>query len=291
VDEPKWHFGRPPVPRRAVLISAAALAVPVLAGALGVSDGSAQLLLWLLALVPAFLLAYYRGWRGVATSLAMGMAGLALSNAGALLLGHSPGGSLAVGIVIVAFLALSLGIGFLSDLLHAARAQAERLALTDDLTGLANRRHARMTLEREFAAAQRGRPLSVVMLDLDHFKAYNDRHGHREGDVAVRAFGEALAKSTRQMDLSARYGGEEFLVILSSSGLDGAQAFARRLRAAFAAHPGNIHGLTVSAGLATYNPTMRSMDELIVAADQAMYLAKQGGRDRAHSSPEPVPVG
>jgi diguanylate cyclase (GGDEF)-like protein len=243
----------------------------------------------LLALVPAFLLAYYRGWRGVATSLAMGMAGLALSNAGALLLGHSPGDSLAVGIVIVAFLALSLGIGFLSDLLHEARAQAERLALTDDLTGLANRRHARMTLEREFAAAQRGRPLSVVMLDLDHFKAYNDRHGHREGDAAVRAFGEALAKSTRQMDLSARYGGEEFLVILSSSGLDGAQAFARRLARAFAAHREHPrpHRQRRARDL---QPDDASVNELIVAADQAMYAAKKDGGPGA-LSPEVAPVG
>jgi diguanylate cyclase (GGDEF)-like protein len=267
----------------------AALAVPVAAGPLGLSNESAQLLLWLLALVPAFLLAYYRGWRGVATALAMGMAGLALSNAVALLLGRAPGDSLAVAAVIAAFLALSLGIGFLSDLLHEARARAEQLALTDDLTGLANRRHARMVLEREFAAAQRGRPLSVVMIDLDHFKTFNDRHGHRAGDAALRAFGDALARGTRQMDLAARYGGEEFLVVLSSSRIDGAFAYADRLRAAFATHQGNVHGLTISIGLATHTAGMASVDELLVAADQAMYVAKQGGRDRIHSS-QAIPV-
>lgn len=287
--EPHWHFGKPRVPRRAVVISVAALVVPVLAGPLGLSDGG-QLLLWLLALVPAFLLAYYRGWRGVATALAMGMVGLTLSNLGAVLMGQPLGDSLVVLAGIVAFLAVSLGIGFLSDLLHEARARAERLALTDDLTGLANRRHARMVLEREFAAAQRGRPLSVVMFDLDHFKAFNDRHGHRAGDGAVRAFGEALGRGTRQMDLSARYGGEEFLAILSSSAIDGAHAFAGRVRAAFAAHPGNIDGLTVSAGLASYTPAMHSVDELVAAADQAMYAAKKGGRDRVHASQEMAAV-
>jgi diguanylate cyclase (GGDEF)-like protein len=264
-----------------VAISIAALAVPVLAGPLGASDGGGRLLLWLLALVPAFLLAYYRGWRGVATALAMGMVGLTLSNIGALLLGRTPGDGLVIALIVV-LLAVSLGVGFLSDLLHEARAQAERLALTDDLTGLANRRQARMVLEREFAAAQRGRSLSVVMFDLDRFKDYNDRHGHRAGDGAVRAFGDALARCTRLMDLSARYGGEEFLSVLSSSGIDGAQAFAERVRLAFAAHPENGHGLTVSAGLASYAPTMRSVDDLVVAADTAMYAAKRGGRDRIH---------
>ena len=283
--EPQWHFGKPRVPRRAVAISVAALAVPVLSGPLGLSDGG-QLLLWLLALVPAFLLAYYRGWRGVATALAMGMVGLTLSNLGTLVMGRPLGDSLVVAGVVIAFLAMSLGIGFLSDLLHEARARAEQLALTDDLTGLANRRHARMVLEREFAAAQRGRPLSVVMFDLDRFKSFNDRHGHRAGDGAIRAFGETLGRGTRLMDLSARYGGEEFLTILSSSAIDGAHAFAGRVRAAFAAHPGNVDGLTVSAGLASYAPAMQSVDDLVVAADQAMYAAKQAGRDRVHSSQE-----
>jgi diguanylate cyclase (GGDEF)-like protein len=270
-----------------VALSILALAVPVGAGALGLSGEDGQLLLWLLALVPGFLLAYYRGWRGVATSLAMGMAALALSNVAAVLLGRSPGDSLAAVAVIVLFLALSLGIGFLSDRLHEARAKAERLALTDDLTGLANRRHARMVLEREFAAARRGRPLSVVMIDLDHFKAFNDRHGHRAGDAALRAFGDALEKSTRQMDLAARYGGEEFLVVLSSSKIDGAFAYADRLRAAFASHAGNLHGLTISMGLATHTPGMAAVDDLLAAADQAMYVAKAGGRDRVHGS-EPL---
>lgn len=289
MDEPQWHFGKPRVPRRALLISVAALAVPVLAGPLGLSDGG-QLLLWLLALVPAFLLAYYRGWRGVATALAMGMAGLTLSNLGILLTGRPLGDSLGVAALIVAFVALSLGIGFLSDLLHGARAKAERLALTDDLTGLANRRHARLALEREFAAAQRGRPLSVVMIDLDHFRALNERHGRTAGDQALRAFGHTLARSTRLMDLSARYGGEEFLTILSSSGIDGAFAFADRLRAALATDPTNVHGLTISVGLATHTVGTPTVDALLAAADHAMQVAKQGGRDRVHSSQEMAAV-
>ena len=114
--DPTWHFGRPPVPRRAVVISIAALAVPLVAGALGVGGEDGHLLLWLLALVPAFLLAYYRGWRGVATALALAMVMLALSNVGAVLLGRSPVDSLAVAAVLVLFLAMSLGIGFLKTM-------------------------------------------------------------------------------------------------------------------------------------------------------------------------------
>ena len=282
--EPQWHFGKPPIPLRAVAISVAALAVPVLANLFGVGGEDAQLLVWLLALVPAFLLAYYRGWRGVATAIAGGMVALVLANLGAIAAGRAVDPTTGVLVTIVAFLAVALGVGFLSDVLHDARARAERLALTDDLTGLANRRYARLALEREFAAAQRGRPLTVAMFDLDRFKAFNDHHGHRAGDAALRAFANVLATRTRQMDLSARYGGEEFLTILSSCGVAGGQAFGARVRATLAAHPENLHGITVSVGIASYSPEMTSVDRLLAAADDAMYAAKRNGRDRVEVS-------
>jgi len=287
VREPTWHFGRPAVPRRAVAISVAALAIPIVAGYFGPDETGGQLLVWLLALVPAFLLAYYRGWRGVTTAIAGGMAALVLGNAAALLAGRAVEPSAAMLGALVAFVGVALGIGFLSDLLHEARARAEWLALTDELTGLPNRRYARLTLAREFAAAVRGRPLTVAMFDLDRFKAFNDRHGHRAGDQALRAFGDVLVAGTRQMDLSARYGGEEFLTILSSCEPTGALAFAGRVRAALAAHPDNPHGLTVSVGLAGYDPGLQSIDQLLEAADAALYDAKRDGRDRVatHGAP------
>jgi putative two-component system response regulator len=139
----------------------------------------------------------------------------------------------------------------------------------------------RLFLDNEFAAAERGRLLSVVLFDLDHFKAYNDQWGHAGGDEALRAFANILAAATRRMDLSARFGGEEFLSVLTSTDTEGALIFAERIRAGLAAATLGTGGhLTVSAGLATYHPSMRSPDELLAAADQALYQAKREGRNR-----------
>ncbi len=271
---------RRPVPPRALVLSLAALTVPVV-GALtapaSLSEYSA--LLWLLALVPAFLLAYYRGWRGVATALAAGMATLSLTQVVVLWMGRAVPDIL-LGVVI-AYLALSLGIGWMAERLHRERAIVEDMAFTDLLTRLPNRRHARAFLDNEFAAAERGRLLSVVLFDLDHFKSYNDQWGHAAGDDALRTFANIVEPSTRRMDLSARFGGEEFLSVLTSTDTEGALIFADRIRSALATMEldGGRH-LTVSAGIATYHPSMRSPDELIAAADEALYQAKRAGRNR-----------
>jgi diguanylate cyclase (GGDEF)-like protein len=268
------------VPPRALALSLAALLVPV-SGALRFPDqlGDNGALLWLTALVPAFLLAYYRGWRGSATALALGMATLSMTQVGVILLDREIPTILAG--VVVAYLAISLGIGWLAETLHRDRSLVEDMAFTDLLTRLPNRRHARMFLENEFAAAERGRRLSVVLFDLDHFKEFNDRYGHPTGDTALAEFGDILGRTTRRMDLSARYGGEEFVSILTSSDTEGALIFADRIRGTLGATPIRGGGkLTVSAGLATYHPSMRSPDELLAAADHALYQAKNDGRNR-----------
>ncbi len=268
------------VPPRALVLSLAALIVPV-AGALEAPAGlgSYAALLWLLALVPAFLLAYYRGWRGVATALAAGMATLAVTQVLALWLERTIP-SVLLG-VVVAYLGLALGIGWLAEKLHRDRAVVEEMAFTDLLTRLPNRRHARAFLDNAFGAAQRGRRLSVVLFDLDRFKSYNDQWGHAAGDAALREFAAILDPTTRRMDLSSRFGGEEFLSVLTGTDTEGALIFADRIRAALATtelHEGRH--LTVSAGVATYHPDMRSPDELIAAADDALYRAKREGRNR-----------
>lgn len=268
------------VPARALVLSGLALLVPV-AGAILVPAelGDYAALLWLTALVPAFLLAYYRGWRGVATALALGMATLSLTQVGVLLVGGSlPDLLLAV---VVGYVAISLGIGWLADTLHRDKAVVADMAFTDILTHLPNRRHARVFLENEFAAAERGRLLSVVLFDLDHFKDYNDRFGHPAGDEALRTFADLLGRSTRRMDLSARFGGEEFVSILAGTDTEGALVFSDRIRAELARMrlPTGAR-LTVSAGVATYHPSMRSPDELLAAADSALYEAKEQGRNR-----------
>ena len=267
-----------PVPIRALLLSLGALSIPVL-GALAIPDtlGEFGALLWLLALIPAFLLAFYRGWRGAATALAFGMATLSVTQVVALALGLTIPSTL-VGVVI-AYVGGALGIGWLAELLHQQRGAAQALAYTDNLTHLPNRRRVRIVLENEFAAAMRGRPLAVVLFDLDNFKEYNDHYGHAAGDEALKVFGGVLLETTRQMNISGRFGGEEFLSVLAESSSDGAMVFAERVRASLRAAGLGKGPLTVSAGVAAFHPGMKTPDELLAGADHALYRSKREGRD------------
>jgi diguanylate cyclase (GGDEF)-like protein len=154
--------------------------------------------------------------------------------------------------------------------------QVRTMAITDPLTGLANRRRFDRELEREFAAARRGRRLVAVMFDLDDFKQHNDRYGHLAGDRALKHFAEALLGSTRAMNLAARFGGDEFFALLADNSLSGAQVFIGRVQARFAESmrdAGNAP-LTVSAGIAEFKPDMQNAAELIEAADRALYISK-----------------
>jgi diguanylate cyclase (GGDEF)-like protein len=277
---PEWNFSKPRIPLRAVIISVAALAVPFIDTTLyPAAQTGASALLWLLALVPAFLLAYYRGWQGVATALAAGMAVLAL----AICVVTLQGGVLPQEMVlpvIVAYIVIALATGWLSEMLHSTRSQAEVLAFTDDLTGLPNRRRARMYLEGQVAQAK-GHPITVVLFDLDNFKAFNDRHGHTAGDEMLRTFADVLSSVAGGSALAARYGGEEFLAVLSPCDSAGGLAFAVRVRAALRDLHSTAAGITVSAGVASSNGVPLSANELVIAADRALYSAKQQGRDRA----------
>lgn len=272
--------GAIPVPFRALALSAAALAVPVGATLLLPGDRhDLELLLWLLALVPAFLLAYYRGWRGVAVALAAGMAALSITQVIAVVIeGLAPKwGALLV--VTTAYAAIGLAVGWLSEVLHRSRERAEALALTDELTRIPNRRHLRLVLEHDFAAAQRGRPLTVAIFDLDRFKYYNDRYGHAAGDIGLRVFAEMLDAGTRRMNLSGRYGGEEFLAVLSDTDLDQAMYFVERIRQSATELELPAGSISVSVGVACYRSSMRTADDLIAAADAALYRAKAAGGD------------
>lgn len=275
-DGPKVNGAREAIPAWVALACIAALAVPVLAAAAG-RAGEAYDLLWLVALVPVFLLGYRRGWRGAAGALALGIATLAATAAFPIGSGDMP---LLLGVAIV-LVAVSVAVGWLAELFHRERDRAERLALTDELTGMANRRYARVVLDQEFAAARRGRPLALVMLDIDEFKGYNDLHGHGAGDEALRVFAAVLQRTTRQMNLSARYGGEEFISILSDTNTDGALIFLERVRGSLAAARIPTGPITFSAGVAAYEPGMAEPEELVAAADAALYRAKERGRDRA----------
>ena len=164
--------------------------------------------------------------------------------------------------------------------------QLEYLSRRDELTGLLNRRVLGEELERELATGSRhDRPLCVVMLDLDHFKDYNDTHGHQAGDRLLKSVAGAWVTQLRSIDLIARYGGEEFIVILPDCPLDDAVRTADRLRAVLP------DGTTCSAGVAILEQ-LDTAAQLIGRADQALYHAKATGRNRTsttHSPPTPPP--
>ena len=166
---------------------------------------------------------------------------------------------------------------------------AREAALTDVLTGLYNRRHAIDRLKQEWAEADRGmRPLAVLMLDIDYFKAVNDSHGHDAGDEALRQVADTLRAISRMSDVLCRYGGEEFLVIAPDTSHDGAIQLAERMRLAVAQRnlmlTTQTVKLTVSLGVAVKGDGIASAERLLKAADEALYRAKQYGRNRVEST-------
>ncbi|MFW6175387.1 MAG: diguanylate cyclase [Acidobacteriota bacterium] len=166
------------------------------------------------------------------------------------------------------------------------RRTLEAQALHDPLTGLHNRRHLEQHLEQELRrAARSGRPLAVLMLDLDRFKRINDLYGHAAGDRVLVHFGRFLGGSVRAEELAARYGGEEFTVILPETSADEAHRAAEKLRLEVRRLPvelgqGGSERLTVSVGVAVYPDCATDAGELLAAADGALYRAKREGRDR-----------
>jgi diguanylate cyclase (GGDEF)-like protein len=170
--------------------------------------------------------------------------------------------------------------------LEAANAELERLSRTDRLTQLYNRGYWEECLGREFRRVRRtAQPSSLVMFDIDHFKQINDRYGHPAGDEVIRQTARALRECAREADIAGRYGGEEFVVILVGTAADGALAFAERLRGAIAARAVRCeeHEIryNVSLGVAEAVEAMEEPSQWIECADQALYQAKRGGRNRA----------
>src|SRR5438552_4226652 len=160
--------------------------------------------------------------------------------------------------------------------------EAEHRARTDFLTGLPNHRFFQETLSIELKRAQRhNHPLSLLMIDMDFLKEVNDRFGHPSGDMVIRAAADMIRLSCREFDFAARYGGEEFTVILPETELAGAINVADRIRERIAAEqfPG-IGNITASIGISNYPVNALGKEDLIRIADQALYVAKNGGRDR-----------
>ena len=169
--------------------------------------------------------------------------------------------------------------------LEHANAQLAQLSRTDRLTGLNNRGHWEECLRHEFSRCLRTRQAaSLVMFDIDHFKKVNDSYGHQAGDEVIREVARALLASIRATDIAGRYGGEEFGVILPATAAVDGQIMAERLRTRIAqtpvSHEDQTIAFTISLGIADFHPEMTNHAEWLSRADQALYQAKQGGRNR-----------
>lgn len=173
--------------------------------------------------------------------------------------------------------------------LVAANEHLRVLALVDPLTGLANRRALDLRLEDEIARARRhDAPLAMLMLDIDHFKSYNDEFGHLLGDEALCCFAEILKMGNRVSDMVARYGGEEFVIVLPETTEEGARLLAERFRECVEEANFPARHMTVSIGLAIWHPRFDRSEDFLDAADQALYAAKRGGRNRVEVAAEPL---
>ena len=164
--------------------------------------------------------------------------------------------------------------------------EIERLAVTDGLTGLFNHRHFQEKLTQEFNRLERfAEPISLLIIDIDHFKKINDTYGHPVGDAVLKKVSGIIRKTIRNIDIPARYGGEEFAVILLGTDSNGALKMAERLRKSIAdakfSSEQNAFNVTVSLGISTHAREMRRKEDLVEQADKALYHAKRTGRNRS----------
>jgi diguanylate cyclase (GGDEF)-like protein/PAS domain S-box-containing protein len=209
---------------------------------------------------------------------------------------HRNGSSVCMDLTLTPmYLRQPLFIGLLHDITHHKQSEdaLQRAAMVDPLTMIANRRHFDAFLEKEWQRALRsGLPLSLVVLDVDHFKLYNDSLGHPAGDACLQQVAQAIAShALRPTDLAARYGGEEFVLLFAETDTDSAYLLAESIRA----HVESLHlphprsptspWITVSIGVSTILPQqLDSTESLFVAADRAMYVAKESGRNQVQAT-------
>lgn len=195
------------------------------------------------------------------------------------------------------WLTIALALQTAADLQRISLLESENIS--DPLTKVYNRRYLDRRLEEEVARSKRySLGLSVLMIDIDHFKRVNDTYGHQGGDTALSTMGHLLKTALRDLDVVARYGGEEFMVLCVNTGIDGAALVAERLRHLVESHPVEIADasggsqtiqINISIGVAGLSASIDSKAALIQAADKALYRAKQEGRNRvvvaAHDEP------
>lgn len=190
---------------------------------------------------------------------------------------------------LIARVKVQLKIKTLQDSLKKSNQALMELSNTDPLTHLSNRRFLMKTLEKELQRCERSqKPMALIMVDVDHFKPVNDTYGHQQGDVVLQTLADQMKAHLRDYDLAARFGGEEFALVLPETALAEAVQVAERLRVAISelripAGHDEIR-LTISLGVATYpHPKVRTVDNLILEADRALYNAKEKGRNRVET--------
>lgn len=209
-----------------------------------------------------------------------------------------PMSQIAPAVFIDQFMSVLTYVGLIAMSLEHIQSRIKELAILDPLTGLANRRGVQEGAAALIAACQRaGRPMAVLIADIDHFKSVNDRYGHNSGDAVLREFGRRLvALSRREQDVVGRWGGEEFLLVLDDMSLRDATVFAERLRQQVAEVPFDIGDqsitVTVSIGIAWIDIPPPPLEQAVRRADAALYDAKRGGRNRVQTAaplPRPAP--
>ena len=207
------------------------------------------------------------------------------------------GASTTPGPALLAFYCVTIASSFAFLLMHKERADREtyELATTDSLTGVYNRRTFKELAEPQLSRSRRAKqPVALLMLDLDHFKRINDTYGHLAGDDVLKAFASLVRTCLRKEDLLARYGGEEFVVLLPGASETDAATLGERIREEVAAHPldanGHLVRVTVSVGVAAESgDTLASLEAMLGRADEALYVAKNQGRNRVVVLPQHAP--
>lgn len=263
--------------RRALGISFLALAVAaVVSLAWPASVDEYAGLIWVLALIPLFLLSYHRGWKGSAAASAGAMAAFTMSEVVLRRLLAQPVDWRLYAVATVVLLAATLGTGWVTELLHRKRHEALELAHEDPLTKLANRRHLRETTREAIARADRsGGEVGMLFIDLVQFKRINDTLGHEAGDRVLLELADRLRRSVRTSDTVARVGGDEFAVLLSIlDSVDDGVAAAERVAECFERRfdaPGRPVDMRARIGLAVYPEHGEDYDELLAHSDRAVY--------------------
>ena len=275
-----------PIPRVAFIASIAFVALAVWATFMFPErELGLGVLIWITAVIPAFLLAYARGLGTAAVAIAAGMAAIAALQAALSGLDSGRSADALPSMNGGIYLAVAIGMLALVELLYRERRTSEQATLVDRLTGLPTRLYADLALEQEFAAAGRGHSLTLVAFDIDNLAAINSRFGHPAGDAVIRAFAGVLKANTRKSNLSARYEGGRFVSVLRDADAKAAMIFSQRVLDQMREVSFPWGRQTASAGISEYEAGMGTYELLVEAADRTVHRAKEGGRDSVHVAP------